>query len=97
MLQKIVSGKSFEEIRQIVEKVGTNHTISNKKVAWNWQPPYDFLASFLASPASWRGEPKEFSRAKNLTFPVWWARLDLNQHPFLYKRNAPPLSYVPLL
>ncbi len=72
-IQKIVSGKSFKEIRQIVEKVGTNHTISNKKVAWNWQPPYDFLASFLASPASGRGEPKEFSRPKNLTFPIWWA------------------------
>ena len=35
-IQKIISGKSLEEIRQIVEKVGTNHTISNKKVAWNW-------------------------------------------------------------
>jgi site-specific DNA recombinase len=34
-IQKIVSEKSFEEIRQIVEKVGTNHIVSNKKVAWN--------------------------------------------------------------
>jgi len=48
-IQKIISGKSFEEIRQLVEKVGTNHTLSNKKVAWNWQPPYVFLASFWAS------------------------------------------------
>jgi len=71
-IQKIISEKSFEEIKSIVEKVGTNHTISNKKVAWDWQPPYDFLASFLASPARWRGEPKEFSRSKKLTFPVWW-------------------------
>ena len=77
-IQKIISEKSLEEIRQIVEKVGTNHTIANKKVAWNWQPPYDFLASFLASPASGRGEPNEFSRPKNLTFPVLWARQDLN-------------------
>ena len=80
-IQKIISGKSFEEIRQIVEKVGTNHIISNKKIAWNWQPPYDFLASFLASPARWRGEPNEFSRAKNLTFPVWWAWNELNLPP----------------
>ena len=48
-IQKVISEKSFEEIKQIMEKVGTNHTLSNKKVAWNWQPPYDFLASFLAS------------------------------------------------
>jgi len=61
-IQKIVSGKSFEEIRQIVEKVGTNHTISNKKVAWNWQPPYDFLASF------WRVPPAGGASLKN--FPV---------------------------
>ena len=39
-IQKLIAGKSLEEIKQIVEKVGTNHTISNKKVAWNWQPPY---------------------------------------------------------
>ena len=77
-IQKIISGKSLEEIKQIVEKVGTNHIISNKKVAWGWQPPYDFLALFLASPASWRGEPNEFSRVKNLTFPLWWALEDLN-------------------
>jgi hypothetical protein len=72
-IQKIISEKSLEEIKQIVEKSGTNHTISNKKVAWNWQPPYDFLASFLASPARWRGEPNDISNAKNLTFPILWA------------------------
>jgi len=77
-IQKIISGKSLEEIKQIVEKVGTNHIISNKKVAWGWQPPYDFLALFLASPASWRGEPNEFSRVKNLTFPVLWAAQESN-------------------
>ena len=77
-IQKIISEKFFDEIRQIVEKTGTNHTISNKKVAWNWQPPYDFLASFLASPARWRGEPKEFSPTKKLTFPLWWAIMDSN-------------------
>ena len=32
-IQKLTSGKSLEEIKQIVERVGTNHTISNKKVA----------------------------------------------------------------
>ena len=48
-IQKIISEKSFEEIRQIGEKTGTNHIISNKKIAWTRQPPYDFLASFLVS------------------------------------------------
>ena len=77
-IQKIISEKSLEEIKQIVQKVGTNHTISNKKVAWNWQPPYDFLASFLASPGRWRGELNEFSGTKNLTFPLWWAAQESN-------------------
>ncbi len=77
-IQKIISGKSFEEIKQLMEKTGTNHTISNKKVAWDWQSLYDFLASFLARPARWRGEPKDISDTKNLTFPVGWAREELN-------------------
>ena len=94
-IQKIISGKFFEEIRQIVEKTGTNHTLSNKKVAWKWQRPYDFLASFLASPARWRGEPNEFSRPKNLTFPVWWAWKELNLRPHSYQECALPLSHTP--
>ena len=77
-IQKIISGKSMEEIKQILEKVGTNRSISNKKIAWNWQLPYDFLVSFLASPARWRGEPNEFSSTEKLTFSVWWAVQDLN-------------------
>ena len=85
LIQKIVSEKSFEETKQIVEKTGTNHTISNKKVAWNWQPPYDFLASFLASPARWRGEPKEFSPTKKLTFPLWWAIINNSRTHFRRK------------
>ena len=85
-IQKIVSGKSLEEIRQIVEKAGTNHIISNKKVAWDWQPPYDFLASFLASPARWRGESKEFSPTKKLTFPLWWAIINNSRTYFERKR-----------
>ena len=93
-IQKTISEKSFEEIRQIVEKVGTNHTISNKKVAWNWQPPYDFLASFLASPARWRGEPNEFSRPKNLTFPILWVCEDSNPRP---SRLAPLNFYGRIL
>ena len=91
-IQKIVSEKSLEEIRQIVEKTGTNHTISNKKVTWNWQLPYDFLASFLARPARWRGEPNEFSRVKNLTFPVWWVTMESNHPPLLYQRSVLPLN-----
>ena len=91
-IQKIISGKSLEGIKQIVEKTGTNHTIFNKKVAWDWQPPYDFLASFLASPASGRGEPNDISNAKNLTFPVWWAVEESNLPPLLYQRSVLPMN-----
>ena len=39
-----------------------------------------------------RGDPKEFSRAKNLTFPVWWAVEESNLPPLLYQRSVLPLN-----
>ena len=49
----------------------TNRLISEKIVSWDFAPPFDFTAQFLASRAIRRGEQTSPFTSKNLTNPVW--------------------------
>ena len=69
---------SFGEIKAFVQKVGTNHQLLEKSASFSFNAPWDFLAQFLASRASRRGEHSDLSPAKKLkSFELWWA-VDLN-------------------
>jgi site-specific DNA recombinase len=46
---KIQTGKSPQEISQVVHKVGTNRLLSRKTVSFTFSEPYDFVPSLLAS------------------------------------------------
>ena len=46
---KVQTGKSPQEISQLVYKVGTNRLLSRKTVSFSFAEPYDFAASLLAS------------------------------------------------
>ena len=52
--------------------VMTNRFISGKIASWDFVPPFDFAAQFLASRATGRGEQVLLSTSENLQFPVWW-------------------------
>ena len=51
---KIASEQSPQEIAHFAQKIGTNRLISEKIVSWNFFPPFDFTAQFLASRAEAR-------------------------------------------
>ena len=53
---KIVSEQSPQEIAHFAQKIGTNRLISEKIVSWDFAPPFDFTAQFLASRARRRGD-----------------------------------------
>ncbi len=46
---KIDSEENLKEISDFVQKVGTNRLIAEKNVCFDFQKPFDFTASFLAS------------------------------------------------
>ncbi|TSC76165.1 MAG: Resolvase protein [Parcubacteria group bacterium Gr01-1014_33] len=85
---KIASPKFLQEISDLVRKIGTNRLISEKIASWNFVPPFDFAANFLAR----RGEQVLLSTSENLRNPVWWVLLGSNQRPLRCERNALPLS-----
>jgi hypothetical protein len=64
----------------------TNRLISEKIASWDFVPPFDFAAQFLASRARRRGEQVSLSASQNLQFPVWWPILKSARTHF--ERNA---------
>ena len=58
----------------------TNRLISKKIVSWDFAPPFDFTAQFLASRAVRRGEHSTILASKKSGSPVWCGREDLNLH-----------------
>jgi len=71
----------------------TNRLISEKIASFDFVPPFDFAASFLASRACGRGEQTSLSASENLQFPVWWAILKSARTHF--ERNACGVSQNP--
>jgi len=49
----------------------TNRLISEKIVSWDFAPPFDFTAQFLASRARRRGEQTPASPHKKSRSPIW--------------------------
>ena len=75
---KIASGQSPQEIAHFAQKIGTNHLISEKRIGWDFAPPYDFAAQFLASRAARRGEQTSVLPSKKSRSPIWCAGVDSN-------------------
>ena len=75
---KIASEQSPQEIAHFAQKIGTNRLISEKIVSWDFAPPFDFTAQFLASRARRRGEQTSASPHKKSRSPVWCTLQDSN-------------------
>jgi len=60
-----------------------NRLISEKIASFDFVPPFDFTASFIAR----RGEQTSLSVSKNLQNPVWWTIIE-NARTFLSKTPA---------
>jgi len=74
----LTKSDNFHEIKTFVQKVGTNPTLSDKIVSYNFAPPFNFLAEFYASRARGRGEQTSFSTSENLQNFSWWTRGESN-------------------
>ena len=90
---KIASEQSPEEIAHFARKIGTNRLISKKIVSWDFVPPFDFAAQFLASPDESRGEQTSALASQKSGSPVWCPRKESNPYLALRTGLLYPLSY----
>ena len=88
---KIASEKSPAEISYFAQKIGTNRLISEKIVSWDFVPPFDFAAQFLASRARRRGEHIIALASEKSGSPVWCSILELVRTHFSEK--IPPRKF----
>ena len=95
--KKLSQSDNFEDIKVFVQKVGTNHKLLDKSASFSFSAPWDYMAQFLASRASRRGEHFDLSPAKKLKSFELWTGWDLNQRPPLCHSGALPLSYRPVI
>ena len=92
--EKLAFSNDFFEMKSFVKKIGTNHQLFDKKVAWSLKAPYTILASYKkqigeATPPEWRGSgaPNDIKISKSL---CWSGRADLNCRPPRPERGALP-------
>jgi site-specific DNA recombinase len=75
---KAQTGKSPQEISQVVHIVGTNRLLSGKTVSFSFAEPYDFIPSLLASRHVTIPNTLPSLCDVNLERQFWCAREDLN-------------------
>ncbi|KKQ74406.1 MAG: Recombinase [Berkelbacteria bacterium GW2011_GWB1_38_5] len=97
--EKLAFSNDFSEIKYFVKKIGTNHQLFDKKVAWNLKTPYAILARYKrqigeATPPKRRGSgaPNDIKISKSL---CWSGCADSNCGPPRPKRGALPAEPHP--
>ena len=82
---KLASSDNFYEIKEFVQKVGTNPQLFNKSVSFSFCSPFDFLASRLARSRAAEPQARRLSPAENLPSFEMWTQAESNCH----LRNLP--------
>ena len=92
---KIQEAKSPVEISQLVRKIGTNLLIAQKKVTFDFSPPYDFASQFLAETRA-ALDPLPVPQLALLgTRTNWCPGQDLNLHALRQRLLRPSCMPIP--
>ena len=80
--EKLASSEDFYEIKSLVEKIGTNRRLLNKKALFDFKEPFDLIPKFRKS---YEKETLAKTQSKNFNFSsenppsqIWSGRQDLN-------------------
>ncbi|MFH1778665.1 MAG: recombinase family protein [Candidatus Omnitrophota bacterium] len=81
--EKLASSEDFYEIKSLVEKIGTNRRLLNKKVFLDFEKPFDLIPYYKKtyekrSRAKARLKRPQFSARNSQSF-IWSGRADLNR------------------
>ena len=99
--EKLVSSEDYYEIKSLVEKIGTNRRLLDRKALLDFKKPFNLIPEFKTS---YEKEIFAKTHSKNFNFPLenpqsmnWSGRTDLNCRPRGPKPRAlAKLSHAPL-
>jgi hypothetical protein len=89
--EKLAFSKDFFDIKYFVKKIGTNHQLFDKKVAWKLKTPYAILAQYKrqigeATPPEWRGS--EAANDMKISKSFSWSNLLNDVRTFFEKESS---------
>ena len=98
--EKLASSEDLYEIKALVEKIGTNRRLLDRKIFLDFKKPFDVIPEYKRS---YEKEIFAKTQSKNLNFSsenpqsqIWSGRWDLNPRPFEPHSNAlAKLRYSP--
>ena len=72
--------QNYHKLKQVVEKIGTNRLLLNRKVQMDFSEPWRFAASRLAGRGDAEGRSREATSSENLTCLEWSGQAELNRY-----------------
>ncbi len=90
--EKLVSSEDFYEIKAMIEKIGTNRRLQDRKIILDFKKPFDLISYYKRSYekekfSQERGLPLSCSSRNSLSI-IWSGRCDLNARPLGPKPSA---------
>ncbi len=93
-VEKLASSEDFYEIKAMIEKIGTNHRLLDRKAFFDFKKPFDLIPYYKRSydkkvlVENNLKNPSSFS--KNSLSNIWSGRCDLNARPLAPEASALP-------
>jgi site-specific DNA recombinase len=78
-VEKLVSSKDFCTEKSLLEKIGTNRILKDKKLRFDFAPPFNFVSKHKGMAGELGDKNKEGDEVNFTSSPVWWEILGSNQ------------------
>ena len=78
LAEKLANSKDFCFEKSLLEKIGTNRILKDKKLRFDFAPPFSFISKYKGMAGERQDKNKKGDEVKNTPSPLWCAREDLN-------------------
>ena len=75
------SDSHFKDLSAVAEKIGTNRLLMDKKILFDFVPPYDIVPKYKALQSKSPALAGRVGQGEKKELLLWWSRGDLNSRP----------------
>ena len=75
----LANSKDFSAEKSLLEKIGTNRILKDKKLRFDFAPPFSFVSKNKGMAGEQKDKNKKGESVLETQSPMWWHLLELNQ------------------